>query len=133
MKLLYQAELGGRSLEDLCRNFEEYEAAPDHVKKFALELARGVLERRDEMDEKIAGALERWDFKRLAAVDMQLLRLALYEMLFCDDISANVAISEAIELSRQYSTAQSSRFVNGVLGKLCDMYAPHKVTRTRKG
>jgi len=102
------------------------------VQHFALQLARGVLEHREDIDAKIKEALQRWEFDRLAAVDTQLMRVAIYELLFLDDIPANVTIDEAIELSRQYSTEQSSKFVNGVLGNLCAKYAAHKVEHTPK-
>ncbi len=132
MKLLYQAVPGGQSLEDVLRDFNEYQKAPERVQHFALQLARGVLEHREDIDAKIKEALQRWEFDRLAAVDTQLMRVAIYELLFLDDIPANVTIDEAIELSRQYSTEQSSKFVNGVLGNLCAKYAAHKVEHTPK-
>lgn len=132
MKLLYQVDHGGGELDRVCGNFEEYQKSPVRAQQFSCELVRGILERRDEIDGKIKEALKRWEFDRLASVDTQLIRIAVYELLFCDDIPANVTIDEAIELSRQYSTENSSKFVNGVLGYLCTKYAAHKVEHPSK-
>jgi N utilization substance protein B len=93
------------------------EAAPD-IKRFATELARGVLTRVDEIDVLISGAADNWDFQRIAAVDRNVLRLAVYELLDQPDIPAVVSIDEAIELGKRFSTAQSGAFVNGLLDRI---------------
>jgi len=126
MKLLYQVELGGQPLESVCRNYEEYASAPEKIRDFALELARGVTERKEELDAAIKEALDNWDFDRLAAVDKQLLRAAAFELIHLEDIPAKVTINEAIELSREYSTENSAGFVNGVLDNLLSRRAAHK-------
>jgi N utilization substance protein B len=126
MKLLYQVELGGQPLDDVCSRYEEFASAPDKVREFALALARGVVEHKEELDAGIKEALDNWEFDRLAAVDRQLLRVAAYELIHLEDIPARVTINEAIELSREYSTENSAGFVNGVLDNLCGRRAAHK-------
>lgn len=129
MKILYQADAGRASLDDIIAGFDECIKAPPRVREFAMELARGVAGKRGEIDSRIKESLQNWEFDRLASVDLELLRIAVYEMLYCDDISANIAIDEAIELARQYSTRESSKFINGVLAGVCSRHAPHKIAR----
>ena len=82
---------------------------------FVTALLEGVSERQSEIDALINAHSEQWRAERLAQVDLTVLRLAVYEMCFCDDIPVAVAIDEAVELAKEYSTEDSSRFVNGVL------------------
>ena len=126
MKLLYQMEVGSRTLDTVCANYDEYSSAPEKIRKFAKSLASGVIGNREEIDAKIKDALKNWDIERLAAVDFQLLRVAAYELVFLEDIPARVTINEAIELSREYSTENSSKFVNGVLDNILTRHAAHK-------
>lgn len=126
MKMLYQAVVGKQELEAASESFPEFQRAPDQVRKFAMELARGVLEHGKELDSKIEEALNKWKFDRLAVIDIQLMRVALFEILYSADIPANVAIDEAIELAKVYSGTPSAKFVNGVLGTLAQKYAPEK-------
>ena len=66
----------------------------------------------------ISEVAENWRLDRMAAIDRNILRLGAYEMLFCPEVPPKVAINEALELAKRYSTAQSSRFVNGILDRL---------------
>lgn len=126
MKMLYQAVVGKQDLEVASESFPEFLRAPENSRKFAMMLARGVQEHEKELDSKIEEALKKWNFDRLAVIDIQLMRIALFEILYSDDIPANVAIDEAIELAKVYSGTPASKFVNGVLGTLAHKYAPHK-------
>ncbi|MCB9899228.1 MAG: transcription antitermination factor NusB [Planctomycetes bacterium] len=91
---------------------------PPEVREFARELVDGVHRRVDEIDGMLVGATENWSLERLAAVDRNILRLAVYELIERDDIPARVTINEAIELGKRFSTAQSGGFVNGVLDRI---------------
>ncbi len=93
------------------------EVSPE-VADFARQLVEGVLERTAEWDALIASAADNWDLSRLATVDRNILRLAVYEMLARDDIPNKVAINEAIELGKRFSTKQSGAFVNGILDRI---------------
>jgi N utilization substance protein B len=77
-----------------------------------------VLDRQESIDVKIRAFSENWDFKRIAVVDRNILRLAIYELLFRDDIPPVVSINEAIELAKRFSTEDSSKFVNGILDRV---------------
>ncbi len=131
MKLLYQCELGGQPLDAVCKTFEEYEAAGQDSRAFSLKLSRGVQEHRAEIDAKLKESLKGWSEDRLAAIDATVMRVAIYELLFCDDIPARVAMDEAIDLSREYSTEGSSKFVNGVLDAIASKHVPDKLSASK--
>lgn len=88
------------------------------LQQFAEPLIRGTLEHRDEIDERIKQCAENWDLRRMAAVDRNILRLAIYEMFYRDDIPPVVTINEAVEIAKKFSTKDSGRFVNGILDKM---------------
>lgn len=88
------------------------------AKKFTEELVKGLLDHQEAIDTKIKAHAENWEFHRIAVVDRNILRLAIYELLFRDDIPPVVSINEAIELAKKFSTEDSGRFVNGVLDRV---------------
>ena len=85
---------------------------------FAVELIFGVIENVEAVDAKIREIASNWDFERIAKIDLSILRMAIYELLFRKDIPPVVTINEAIDLSKQYSAEESRRFINGVLDRL---------------
>src|SRR6202012_2825260 len=85
---------------------------------FAEPLIRGVLEKRDAIDEQIKKHARNWEFNRIAAVDRNIMRLAIYEMLHRDDIPPVVSINEAVDIAKKFSTQDSGKFVNGILDKV---------------
>ena len=85
---------------------------------FADPLIRGVLQHRDAIDENIKRHVQNWDFNRIAAVDRNILRLAIYEMLHREDIPPVVSINEAVDIAKKFSTQDSGKFVNGILDKI---------------
>lgn len=127
MKLLYQVQQGKQTLESACDHFEELAGAPEKSKGYALEAARGVLAKLAEVDAAITASLKDWTFDRIAPIELQLIRIATWELMDRDDIPARVTIDEAIELSREYASAESTGFVNGILDALAAKYASHKL------
>jgi len=91
---------------------------PPEAWNFGVELARGTLEHLGEIDAVLNQLSGEWPVSRMASVDRAILRLAAYELLYCDDIPASVSINEAVELAKKYSTEESHKFVNGILGNL---------------
>src|SRR5882757_3018449 len=87
---------------------------------FGEELIHGVLEHIVEIDAKIKAMAQNWEFERIAKIDLAILRLSIFEMLFRKDIPPVVSINEAIDLSKQYSSADAKRFINGILDRLKD-------------
>jgi transcription antitermination protein NusB len=88
------------------------------MRVFAEPLIRGTLEHRGEADELIKKHAQNWDLHRIAAVDRNILRLAIYEMLHRDDIPPVVSINEAVDIAKKFSTQDSGKFVNGILDKI---------------
>ncbi len=88
------------------------------AEKFAEPLIRGTLAHRPEIDEKIKQYAQNWDLHRMAVVDRNVLRLAIYEMMHRTDIPPVVSINEAVDIAKKYSTDESGRFVNGILDKV---------------
>lgn len=106
-------------LEDLRVFFESQEKPREHY-SFGEELIHGVIEKIDEIDARIKGLAHNWEFERIAKIDLAILRLAMYEMIYRKDIPPVVSINEAIDLSKQFSNADAKRFINGILDRLKD-------------
>jgi len=100
--------------DELYRFFEDQEH-PREYYSFAEELINGTVEHVEEMDGIIKEYAKNWDFKRIARVDLAILRLAIYEMLYRKDIPPVVSINEAIDLSKEFSIPDAKRFINGIL------------------
>jgi N utilization substance protein B len=88
------------------------------VRTFAEPLIRGTLEHRDELDALIQKHAVNWELHRMATVDRNVMRLAIYEMLHRDDIPPIVSINEAVDIAKRFSTPESGKFVNGILDKI---------------
>jgi N utilization substance protein B len=88
------------------------------LRLFAERLIRGTLEHRDEIDKRIQQVAQNWELHRIAAVDRNILRLAIYEMLYREDIPPVVSINEAVDIAKKFSTQDSGKFVNGLLDKI---------------
>jgi N utilization substance protein B len=89
--------------------------ALDGAKPFTRELVNGVEERQDELDDEIAGLARGWDLERIAALEKSIMRVALYELHYREDVPAEVAIDEAVGLAKRYCGADAPGFVNGIL------------------
>ncbi len=96
----------------------EFRPAAPPVRAFSEELVRGAIEHLPVIDASIRDALENYRLERVGAVDRNILRLAVYEILFCNDVPRAVAINEAIEIARRLGGDESPRFVNGVLDRI---------------
>jgi N utilization substance protein B len=110
--LHYSEDILGEPLE------EGAQPVPEAVRLFTEKLVRGVLEQRPLLDERIAAVAHNWSLTRMAPVDLALLRLATFELLFLPDIPAAVTLNEAIEIAKRYGTKDSPTFINGLLDKV---------------
>jgi transcription antitermination protein NusB len=116
LDLLYEAELRGEPVLELLDQ-RAADASPPVV-PYAAQLVRGVQEHRERIDELLAAHAEDWTLDRMPAVDRNILRIGVYELLWADDVPDRVAISEAVQLARSLSTEASPAFVNGLLARL---------------
>ena len=121
MQYLYAWSLNVPSnlAEDLRVFFESLEQPREHY-AFGEELIHGTLQQIAEIDARIRTLAHNWEFERIARIDLAILRVAMFEMMFCKDIPPVVSINEAIDLSKQFSNADAKRFINGILDRLKD-------------
>jgi len=128
LQFLYQTDIGSKYTEPRAQALNTFWKMQDfnvQAKKFAEQLICGVLDHQEVVDTKIKAYSKNWDFHRIAVVDRNILRLAVYELLFRDDIPPVVSINEAIELAKKFSTDDSGRFVNGILDRVkLDIHRP---------
>jgi N utilization substance protein B len=113
--MLYQHELAGADVDTIVVSFDELLQAPEAVREFAISLARGVISRLAELDAHLVDQADNWRLERMAAVDRNILRLAIYELIFAGDTPPVVVIDEAVEIAKRFGSERSSQFVNGVL------------------
>lgn len=128
LQVLYQLDLNaGQAPADFATFIERRLQAEPKLWDFARGLVKGVRDNQTRIDSAITTVAENWRMDRMAAIDRNILRLGAYELLCCADIPDKVAINEALELAKRYSTAQSSKFVNGVLDRMKVMNAAQKL------
>jgi len=108
-------EIGLREAIDLFwANFD----APEEARKFSYALIEGTWTHREQIDGLISGSSENWTIARMSRVDKSILRMAVYELLFCQDIPPKVTLNEAIDLGKLYGSENSGAFINGILDDL---------------
>ena len=95
---------------------------PVEVRRFAEELILGVAENLEKIDQVIEEHSTNWALDRMARVDLSLLRMAAYELLFCPETPTSVVINEAIEIGKRFGTKETPAFVNGILDKISRVY-----------
>jgi len=98
--------------------FFKYNNIKEEDKQYIKEEVRGVLSKLDTIDELLSQHSKKWKIDRMSRVDLSILRLAVFEITYRDDIPNSVAINEAVELAKKYSGDQSPSFVNGILGSI---------------
>lgn len=118
MQLLYQMEMSKdydlNNIKNFIDNFEFQKDEIDYIKRVTAELVKNL----DFIDNYIEKNLEGWTLKRLAKVDKQILRVAIYEFLYRNDIPMEVSINEAVDIAKTYSQEESPKFINGILGSI---------------
>ncbi|HNR66518.1 MAG TPA: transcription antitermination factor NusB [bacterium] len=112
---LYAFELSENSVQKVCKDLADFFVLDPAVFEFSEQLIEKTAEYREEIDRHIREHTDNWEFERIAIIDRLILRMAICEFLHFWDIPPKVSIDEAIELSKQFSTEQSGRFVNGIL------------------
>ena len=117
LQFLYQHDLVSQPIEE-SDDFLRGEERDVETRRFAKRLITGTVEHREEIDKVIQAVAQNWNISRMAVVDRNVLRLATHELLHCRDIPPKVAINEAIEIGKRYSTQNSGAFINGILDKI---------------
>lgn len=134
---MYQSELTGTSYGELIddtgatamlliperpEGVEDNDLIGEDLAEYAGRLLRGIVSHLDEIDGWIADTAENWTLDRMPLVDRNIIRLASYEIAFCEDIPTSVAINEAVELAKAFGGDESPKFVNGVLGRIAVLF-----------
>lgn len=115
-KILFAIDVGGNTIEEASEPM--IDSLNDDQKSFIFREIEGVLNNLSNIDKHINRYSEDWTVGRMASADRNILRLAVYEILYCDDIPVSVSINEAIELAKKYGDEKSYRFINGLLGSI---------------
>jgi N utilization substance protein B len=116
LDVLFESEVRGLALDGTLD--ERLAAQEPPVKEYTVDLVRGVTDHRSRIDELLSSYSEGWGLERMPAVDRNVLRIGVFEVLYVDDVPDAVAVTEAINLVRDLSTDESPSFVNGVLGNI---------------
>jgi len=120
LDVLYEADLRAAEIRPTLESYlERLDPRPDHL-AYTVRLVEGVAGHQERIDEVISSYAEGWTLDRMPVVDRNLARIAVFELLYADDIDSPVAITEAVELARALSTDDSPRFLNGVLGRIAE-------------
>jgi len=118
IQFLYQRDLGGGAGVADLEDFYAFRGLSPSARKFCEGLVRGILDHTAEVDVALREYTQNYELDRLSAVDRNILRLAIHEMLYCPEIPPVVSINEAIDIAKKYGTEESGRFVNGVLDRI---------------
>jgi N utilization substance protein B len=116
-KMLFAIDIGDNTIEE-ASEIVMYLMKNESHKLFILSVVRGVLENLSKIDELINKYSDDWSVNRMASTDRNILRLAIYEILYCQDIPVSVSINEAVEIAKKYGDEQSYKFINGLLGAI---------------
>ena len=116
LQIIYAHELEGSDLNDTCEfMLDEGNPPMDNVIKYGKQLRNLIFQYAIEVDELIKNRSKNWDFDRITLIDKLILRMALVEMIYVDEVPPKVSIAEGVEIAKQFSTEDSSSFINGIL------------------
>ncbi len=118
LQVLYELDVQGIGIQEAIGRFWANFDAPEETREFSSLLIEGTWKNRDEIDRLISGSSENWTMARMSRVDKSILRMAVYELLFCQDIPPKVTLNEAIDLGKVYGSENSGAFINGILDAL---------------
>jgi N utilization substance protein B len=123
LDILYESDIRGTQPLDILASRDVTEEGPDArpIRDYTRELIAGVSENRRKIDELIATYAQGWDMDRLPAVDRNIMRLALFEILWSDGLADAIAIDEALILAKELSTDESAGYIHGVLGRIASI------------
>lgn len=116
LQILFQLDIAkAKPSVSILKNFWAEQEPDEEMRAFAEEVVKGTYKNLEKINGKIRECAKNWSIDRMAAVDRNILRIAVYEMLYRPDIPASVSINEAIEIAKKYGTDESGSFVNGIL------------------
>ncbi len=116
LRLLYTREITGESLDSLIESTQGEMSGTGGLPSFTIALLRQIDGESERIDGLIQGYANRWSIERMPAIDRSLLRMGMAEILFQEDVPPSVTVNECVELAKRFSTEESGKFINGVLG-----------------
>ena len=128
LQVIFQVDLGGGDPAEACRYMDENFGALAKEKEFSEKLVFGTLDQMKTIDRVIAEVSREWKLERISCVDLNIMRMALYEIFFCEEIPPAVSVNEAVELGKIYGTEDSGRFINGILGHVVKNLEKYRTT-----
>ncbi len=118
LKILYREDITKENIEELVKCYWEENNVSSGIRDFSVLLTEGILKNREKIDSYIKKFSEHWTIDRMGIIDRNILRIAVQELIFMDDIPPKVAIDEAIEIAKKFGTKDSPNFVNGLLDRI---------------
>lgn len=126
LQVLYQIEMSEGDAEENFNLFWQHFTPSDDLKEFSQKIVNGVCQHKEEIDTLIEKYSEHWRLKRMTIVDRNILRSAIFELMFCPDVPTKVVLNEAIELGKRFSSEKSGSFINGILDRVS-----HQIVRSQ--
>ena len=120
LQVLYESDIAGHTAREVLTRYLEDMSVPQPVRRYVERLVTGFVESRERIDGEIGEAAPAFPIEQLPAVDRNILRIAIYELISESDVPLKAAINEAVELAKRFGGENSSRFVNGVLGTIAE-------------
>lgn len=118
MQALFYMDIHQSTSQELLERFCEYFSPPAKTRPFFFKLVNGVLAARTEIDALIQRYSENWELSRMSFVDRNVIRIAVYEMLYCSDIPSKVSINEAVDIGKKFGSEESGAFINGIIDSI---------------
>ena len=118
VQLLFQLDMNPCDVEKALTDFWSDKETDERSREFMENIVRGVLLNIDKIDAKLKECAEHWDLPRMVVVDRNVMRIAIYEMLFCEEVPQVVSINEAVDIAKYFGSSESGKFVNGILDRV---------------
>jgi N utilization substance protein B len=118
LQVLYQLEITKQNALQAMVQLRENFSSEEEDDEFAKRIVLGVMDHRQEIDRLIEGRSENWRLDRMTIIDRNILRIAIFELLYCDEVPPKVTLNEAIDLGKRYGSEESGSFVNGILDRI---------------
>ena len=126
LQVLYQIEMSEGDAEENFNLFWQHFTPSDELKEFSQKIVNGVYQHKEEIDTLIEKHSEHWRLKRMTIVDRNILRSAIFELMFCPDVPTKVVLNEAIEVGKRFSSEKAGSFINGILDRVS-----HQIVRSQ--
>ena len=118
MQALFFMDVNRNISDEMVKRFCDCFNPPDKVRPFFLELVRGVISALSQLDSIIERFSKNWRISRMSPVDRNIMRIAAYEIIFCNDIPSKVSINEAVDIGKKFGTEESGAFINGIIDSI---------------